>query len=356
MCELVCLPWLIGLDAATYRWVQTLRSCRADYLAALLKQPLIVCLLIIGAVPILVLSARRQWAEVWRATWLIGGGAFLCELLKTGLERARPSVLTPSLVGNSFPSGDISTAVLISGVFIFLGRRYGWDARLQHGGTGLCVVLSALITWQRVYFGHHWLLDVVGTVLLSAAWLSFGLSRPARLAISRSALAWSAGLLVCYPIVLLFPHTRLTLPSVRTAETAPVVRISFGTPTRHIGLAGAWGAQGREPAGPITWMQRGEARLTLSLPQPDAYLLSFAARPFVHARTETCYPLTVLMNGHLVGRQLLYRGWREYELWLDPDWVLAGKNEVRFRVGPDFPPAGPEQQTVAFRSLSIVPH
>ena len=124
---------------------------------------------------------------------------------------------------------------------------------------------------------------------------------------------------------------------------------------QHLGLAGAWGAQGREPAGPITWMKRGEAGLSLSLPQPGAYLLRFAARPFVHDRTETCYPLSVLINGHPVGRQLLYRGWREYELWLDPAWVVAGENEVRFRVGPDFPPAGPEQQTVAFHSVRIAP-
>jgi len=353
VCELVCLPWLISLDAAAYRWVQTLRSCRADYLASLLKHLPLMGLLILGGVPVAVLYLRRQWAEAWRASWVIGGGLFLCELLKTGLERARPSVLTPSLVGNSFPSGHVSTALLMSGVFIFLARRSGWNAGLRHGGTGLCVVLSALIVWQRVYFGHHWLLDVVGTVLLGAAWLSFGLSRPARLPISRSALAWSVGLLACYPVVLFFPQASLSLPSARTAEAEPVARISFGVAKQHLSLAGAWGAQGREPAGPITWMKRGEAGLSLSLPQPGAYLLRFAARPFVHARTETCYPLSVLINGHPVGRQLLYRGWREYELWLDPAWVVAGENEVRFRVGPDFPPAGPEQQTVAFRSVRI---
>lgn len=353
MCGLVGLPWLIALDAAAYRWVQPLRSCRADYLATFLKQTPLVGLLLLGSVPIVVVLVRRQWAEAWRASWVIGGGVFLCELFKTGLERARPSVLAPSLVGNSFPSGHISTALLISGVFIFLSQRSRWNAWLRHSGTGLCVVLSALIVWQRVYLGHHWLLDAVWTVLLSAAWLSFGLSRPARPPISRAALAWSVGLLVCYPSFLLFPHARLTLPSVRAVESAALVRISFGGPTQPTSFTGAWGARDRESAGPITWMRRGEAGLTLSLPQPGAYLLSFAARPFVHTRTETCYPLTVLINGYVVGRQLLYRGWREYELWLDPEWVVAGKNEVRFRVGPDFPPAGPDQRTVAFRSLRI---
>lgn len=355
VCELVGLPWLIGLDTATYRWVQTLRSCRADSLATFLKQAPLVGLLLLGSLPLVALAVRRQWAEAWRAGWVTGGGVFLCELLKTGLERARPSVLTPSLVGNSFPSGHISTALLISGVFIFLGQRSGWNAWLRHSSTGLCAALSALIIWQRVYLGHHWLLDVSCTVLLSAAWLSFGLSRPARLPVSRSGLVWGLGLLVCYSTFLLFPHTRLTLPSARAVENAALVHISFGRPTQHLSFAGAWGARDREPAGPIIWMKRGEAGLTFSLPRPDIYLLRFAARPFVHTRTETCYPLTVLINGHVVGRQLLYRGWREYELWLKPDWVVAGKNEVRFRVGPDFPPAGPERQTVALRSLRIAP-
>jgi hypothetical protein len=92
------------------------------------------------------------------------------------------------------------------------------------------------------------------------------------------------------------------------------------------------------------------------LPERGEYLLAFAARPFVHTKTESCYPLEIFLNRHRVGRQLLYRGWREYELWIDPNWVLPGKNEVTFRVGPDFPLAGPEQQTIAFRELRILPH
>ena len=278
MCELVCLPWLISLDAAAYRWVQTLRSCRADYLASLLKQLPLMGLLILGGVPVAVLYLRRQWAEAWRASWVIGGGLFLCELLKTGLERARPSVLTPSLVGNSFPSGHVSAALLMSGVFIFLARRSGWNAGLRHGGTGLCVVLSVLIVWQRVYFGHHWLLDVVGTVLLGAAWLSFGLSRPARLPISRSALAWSVGLLACYPVVLFLPHASLSLPSARTAEAEPVARISFGVAKQHLSLDGAWGAQ-RPRAGRSDYLDETRRGRAEPVPAPARRLSAALCRP-----------------------------------------------------------------------------
>ena len=284
VCELICLPWLLALDAATYRWVQTLRSCRFDSLATLLKQLPIILLIVFGTIPILYLCVRRQWAEAWQATWVIAAGAFLCELLKTGLERARPSVLTPMLVGNSFPSGHISTAVLITSVFIFLGLRYGWSQWLRVSGTVLGVSLSAMITWQRIYLGHHWLTDTVGTVLLTVAWLSFALSRPIRHSLSRTAIGLSLGLLGCYQILLFFPQTRLALPSVRAAVRAPLVRISFGTAARHIVFRGAWGAHDREPAGPITWMQRGDASVTISLPEGGEYLLAFAARPFVHAK------------------------------------------------------------------------
>ena len=355
VCELICLPWLVALDVATYRRVQTLRSCQADSLAIFLKQLPILSLIVFGTLPILYLSVRRQWAAAWQASWVIVGGAFLCELLKTGLERARPSVLTPMLVGNSFPSGHIGTALLISGVFIFLGLRYRWAPWLQRSGTMVCLSLSAIIIWQRLYLGHHWLADVIGTVLLTAAWLSFFLSRPLSRRLSRFTIGLSLGLLGCYQILLFFPQTRLALPSVRAAHRAAVARISFGTATRHAVFNGAWGAREREPAGPITWMQRGDASVMISLPESGEYLLAFAARPFVHTKAETCYPLDIFLNEHPVGRQLLYRGWREYDLWLDPDWVLPGKNEVVFRVGPDFPPAGPEQQTIAFRDLSILP-
>ena len=355
--ELICLPWLTPVDAAAYRWIQTLRSCRLDYIATLLKQLPIISLIILGSIPILVLYARRQWADAWHLSWVILGGAFLCELLKTGLERARPSVLTPTLVGNSLPSGHISTALLLTGVFVFLSLRDQWVPWLRRIGTAVFLSLSAIVSWQRIYLGHHWLFDVVGTLLLTAAWLSFALSQPARpirQGMSRSAIAWSLGLLVSYQIFLFFPSTRLPLPSVRAIGRPPVVRLSFGTATRHATFRGAWGSRDREPAGPITWMQRGDASVTVRLPEQREYILAFAARPFVYDKTETCYPVTIFLNGHRVGRQLLYRGWREYELWLDPAWVMPGKNEVLFRVGPDFPPAGPEQQTVAFRDLSVL--
>lgn len=355
--ELICLAWLIPLDAVAYRWVQTLRSCRLDSIATLLKQLPITMLIILGSLPILVLYVRRQWAAAWHMSWVILGGAFLCELLKTGLERARPSVLTPTLVGNSFPSGHISTALLLTGVFVFLGLRYQWPPWLHRTGSLFFFLLSAFVTWQRLYLGHHWLLDVVGTLLLTGAWLSFSLSRPARPVehgVSRSALALSLGLLVSYPIFFVFPDTRLWLPSVRAVARPPVVRLSFGTPTRHATFHGAWGKRDREPAGPIIWMQRGDASVTIRLPERTAYLLAFAARPFVHTKTETCYPVSIFLNGHQVGQQLLYRGWREYELWLDSAWVTPGKNDVTFRVGPDFPPAGPEHQTVAFRDLRVL--
>lgn len=354
VCELISLPWLTALDAATYRWVQMLRSCRVDSFATILKQLPILSLIALGILPIVYLSVRRQWAAVWHVSWAIGGGAFLCELLKTGLERARPSVLTPMLIGNSFPSGHISTALLMSGALIFLGLRYRWPAWLRHTGAVLCLTLSAIIVWQRIYLGHHWLADVMGTILLTVSWLSFALSRPLRQRLSRAAIAWSLALLGCYQVLLFFPQTRLTLPSVRATQREAVVRISFGTATRHVVFDGAWGAHDREPAGPITWMQRGNASLTVSLPESETYMLAFAARPFVHTKTETCYPLDVFLNGHLIGRQLLYRGWREYELQLDPDRVQPGNNVVLFRVGPDFPPAGPERQTVAFRDLGIL--
>ena len=355
--ELICLPWLLPLDAAAYRWVQTLRSCRLDSIATLLKQLPILTLIVLGSLPIVMLYVRRQWAVAWRMSWVIVGGAFLCELLKTGLERARPSVLTPTLVGNSFPSGHISAALLLTGVFVFLGLRRQWPCWLHRTGSALFFLLSALVTWQRLYLGHHWMLDIVGTVLLTVAWLGFSLSRPTRPVehgVSRSALALSLGLLVSYLIFFVFPAARLSLPSVRAVARPPVVRLSFGATTRHAAFHGAWGERDQEPAGPILWMRRGDASVTINLPERATYLLTFAARPFVHDRTETCYPLSIFLNGHKVGRQLLYRGWREYELRLDPAWVRPGHNEVTFRVGPDFPPAGPARQTVAFRDLNVL--
>jgi hypothetical protein len=277
----------------------------------------------------------------------------LSELLKTGFERARPSVLPPLLVGNSFPSGHAVGALLIAGTVGFLLVRQRWAVWIKVSGLCLLAGLVGVTIWQRLYLAHHWFSDILGSLLLVSAWLCFVLPRPAFLQVSRRLVLTCAVLLGCYEVFYFFPSTRFALPPVTAATGEPVFALSFGEPETRSALYGAWGNPGREPAGPIIWMEHGEASVTVRLPESQAYMMKLAVRPFLQSKAFACFPLEVRVNQQHVKRLLLHRGWREYALRLDPGWLVPGANAITFQPGAAFPDSALDSRTVAFRHLSL---
>ncbi len=353
LAEVFFLSSLVPLDAAFAGWVEVHRSCRLDYCNALLSNWPIVALVTLSVFALVWLCMRRQWAEARQGALTVVIGMFLSELLKTSFERARPSVLPPLLVGNSFPSGHAASALLIAGTLGFLLVRQRWTAWVKVGGTCLLAGLVGVITWQRLYLAHHWLSDILGTFLLVGAWLCFVLPHPAFLRVSRRFLLACVALLGCYQVFYFFPATRFTLPAVTAATGEPVFALSFGEPGTRSVLQGAWGDHDWEPAGPVTWMQHGEVSVAVRLPENRAYMMKLAVRPFVQSKAFACFPLEVRVNQRQVGRLLLYRGWREYALRLDPSWIVPGANAITFQAGAAFPDFTPDLRTVAFRHLYL---
>jgi len=274
-------------------------------------------------------------------------------LLKTGFERARPSVLPPLIGGNSFPSGHITGALLIAGTLIFLLTRKQRAVLIKLGCAGVLVSFVGVIAWQRLYLARHWLSDVFGSFLLVSAWLCFALPRPTLLSFSRRFVFAASGLLASYLVFYFFPAARFALPSVRATIGEPVFSLSFGELSTQAVLYGAWAEPTREPVGPIIWMQKGEASVEVSLPASQVYTLKLAVRPFIQSKAFACFPLEVQVNRRRVGELLLYHGWREYELRLDPSWVVPGTNAITFQAGAAFPQFVADQRTVAFRYLHL---
>ena len=353
LAEIFSLSSLVPLDAAFASWVEAHRSCALDYFNVLLSDWPIVALVVLSLLVFVWLCAHQQWAEVWQGTLAIVIGLFLSELLKTGFERARPSVLPLLVAGNSFPSGHVAGALLIAGTLNFLLFQQRWAVWVKLGGTFMLASLVGVITWQRLYLAHHWLSDVIGSFLLVSAWLCFVLSRPALLKLSRRLTFTCMALLACYQVFYFFPPTRFTLPSGIATLGEPVFALSFGESGTRDWLQGAWGEPDWEPAGPITWMQQGEASVEVRLPESHAYTLKLAVRPFVQSKAFACFPLEVRVNQRQVGRLLLYRGWREYALHLNPSWIVPGTNAIAFRTDAAFPHFAPDQRTVAFRHLYL---
>jgi membrane-associated phospholipid phosphatase len=351
--EVSFLSSFVPLDAACASWIEEHRSCALDYGDALLSNWPIVTLVTLSVFALLWLCLRRQWTEARQGALMILIGLFLSELLKTGFERARPSVLPPLVTGNSFPSGHATGALLIAGTLGFLLARQHWAAWVKIVGVFILASLVSVVTWQRLYLGHHWLSDVIGSFLLTGAWLCLTLSRPAVLGISWRTARIYAGFLVCYQGFYFFPQTRLVLPSVMSTIGEPLLRLSFGRLDPQVLLYGTWGEDDYEPAGPITWMWHGEASVEVGLPVHQAYILKLAVRPFVQGKTFACFPLEITVNQQPGQRLLLYRGWREYTLRLEPAGLVPGMNLLTFRVGTDFPAATLSQRAVAFRHLLL---
>ncbi|MBI3799645.1 MAG: phosphatase PAP2 family protein [Deltaproteobacteria bacterium] len=351
--EVCFLSSLASLDAAFAGWVETHRSCELDYVITRSQTWPLPVLVALGMLFLLWLGTQGRWAEAWHALLVVILGGFLSELLKTGFERARPSVLPPLLVGNSFPSGHAAGALLIAGTLSFLLVRQRWTAWVKIGGTFLLAGLVSVTIWQRLYLGHHWLSDILGSFLLVSAWLCFVLPRPACLQVSRGLVFACAVLLAAYQVFYFVPLTRFTLPSVITSTEEPVFTLSFGEVESQSALQGAWGDLDWEPAGPFTWMERGEASITVRLPEHQAYTLKLAVRPFLPSKGFACFPFEVRVNQQYAKRLLLYRGWREYALRLDPHWLVPGPNAITFQTGTAFPDFTPDPRTVAFHHLSL---
>jgi hypothetical protein len=273
--------------------------------------------------------------------------------LKTGFERPRPSALSSLLVGNSFPSGHVATAFLVAGALGFHQWRNGvvwWKVGL--GLTTLSILVS-LVIGQRLYFAHHWLSDVIGSFLLTGAWLSFALPVTSPLRKRHSTVLFSIGLLLGYIVFYFAPTLRIALPSAFTLQEEPLVAFSFGEPDTQALLLGAWSEPGREPIGHLMWMRQGEASLKFLLPKSQPYTLRLAVRPFSQVGQPACFPLVVSVNQQPVSQVLLYRGWREYALHVDPTVTTPGVNLLTFRTGTDFSIASPDARAVAFWQLSF---
>jgi undecaprenyl-diphosphatase len=104
-------------------------------------------------------------------------GSLVGEGIKVIAHRARP---TPDLVqvlsemhDFSFPSGHVLFYTAFFGFLAFVVFTR-WPAsplrRILLSGLGLMI---AMVGVSRVYLGHHWASDALGSYLLGTAWLAF---------------------------------------------------------------------------------------------------------------------------------------------------------------------------------------
>jgi membrane-associated phospholipid phosphatase len=102
----------------------------------------------------------------------IFGGELAFEIISNLVGRARPEFKDPfeTLLGPGYPSGHMTTAVLITWMIVYLL----WH-RIQHPVWRWVILIINVfmviaIAWSRLFIGVHYPTDVVGGILLGLAW------------------------------------------------------------------------------------------------------------------------------------------------------------------------------------------
>ena len=128
--------------------------------------------IVFGGIVVWLLARRLPRLAAFVAVTIIGGG-LLNAAVKALVDRARPVLHDPvaTAPGLSFPSGHAQGATVAAGVLllVFLPALHGGARQLA---IAAAVAWIALIAFSRVALGVHFVTDVLGGIVLGAAWLA----------------------------------------------------------------------------------------------------------------------------------------------------------------------------------------
>ena len=289
---------------------------------------------------------RRTWRAGVAALLAVLVSGLLADLLKLVFHLPRPVVSW----GYGFPSGHTSTAFALAGT---LGRAFPVARPILS-------LLAVMAVMARLYERSHFVIDVLGGALLgTAVAIVIGRTvlgpspRAGRAAWSRW--AWALPVAVAAIALGFFAAYERALAAHHPSPAGPPLAvISFGVPEARVHLLEGWtDAEHRVETFPRTWAGGAASTLRLpSLPPASGYRIRMRVRPFVQRGGRAlCQVVEVALNGVAVGRLLLERDWKEYEVQVEANLIRPGANELRFR----FPAEGPDGQALhaAFASLEV---
>ncbi|MBI2963764.1 MAG: phosphatase PAP2 family protein [Deltaproteobacteria bacterium] len=349
------LHWWVAADEWVFRWVQFHRGCGVEAASRWIDPIVRGTLALLIGIGLVWGGWRRPWRVLaLLALFLIGAGAV--EVLKTGIERLRPSSTPGMVTGNSFPSGHTTGAAMVAAIAVVLIRGRHWPRAAAIGACGVAAACVALQAIGRLLNGSHWLSDVVASALLGVAWvLGAGwMRRWSRVAVTSVVAIAGAAFLVFDDL----PGVRLRLPSAIDESRASIASVEFGTLEGRAALGGRWSDGPREPIGPVSWALSSEVSATLRTEQEAAGVLKIMIRPATGAENRRrCSRLVISVNEWAAPEIALLRGWREYHVAPPPGVLRRGENTVRFRFAAEPGEAPPTASggRVGFRYLRLYP-
>lgn len=160
----------VTMKVQHYRWPWLARAMRAISWPGFPPQSRIIP----PAIALALWLARRPTEAAF--TMLSWVPAFLSTLIKLVARRPRPAdpqiaVVVAKLEGSSFPSGHTMSYVGVYGFLAYLSYTLVKPARLRRTLVALFGGLVALVGPSRIYEGHHWPTDVLGSYLLGGSYM-----------------------------------------------------------------------------------------------------------------------------------------------------------------------------------------
>ena len=130
------------------------------------------------------------------------------------------------------------------------------------------------------------------------------------------------------PAVPAVVQTACSPPVSKTSDVQGVIKI--GSPQAHEFLGSGWSIGDETIDGRDTrWAVGGRTRIQVSLPpSPGDRRLAFVAKPMLG---PTAQRVTVLVNGHVVGRASMSIRWKTYAFLVPEKLFKVGRNEIDFK-------------------------
>ncbi|HUG37676.1 MAG TPA: phosphatase PAP2 family protein [Candidatus Limnocylindrales bacterium] len=345
-----------GCALVEWPWTSPVMLVASALGHGVLAGALAIVLLALGA-----LTGRPRLRRVgFAALVAVVASGLLANVVKLLVELPRPN---PAHESYGFPSGHTTTAFALAAV---LGRAAPAAAPLFH-------LLAVLTGVARIYFRAHFTIDILGGAALGimsglviGRWLLEAPPDPDRRTSRRKAWRWiwalplAAGLAAA---VFFLAYER-TLAGQRPAASpsgSPAVAVAFGTPAGRSFLVSGFSADERwSGTVPFTWAEGTRGMVRLPALEAADHRLRLRLLPLVVGERVSCQRVDVFVNGTSVGRLLLDRGWRDYEIVIPRDLLAPSGNEIAFRfayaASPDPEGRGdPRRLSAAFAALEARP-
>lgn len=131
-----------------------------------------VALAILSSLLFIYLFFRKRKNDLFLLVLGLGGGFFLRTVIKLLVHRARPENALLEASEFSFPSGHAVMSIIFFSLLIYFFKDKIKNKLVKYSFISINILIFLLIGFSRIYFGVHWLSDVLGGFALGGFWLS----------------------------------------------------------------------------------------------------------------------------------------------------------------------------------------